>query len=35
MVQFGLMPSAKAASVWPWLTDWMPARTISAMKAAV
>ena len=28
-------PSACAASVWPWLTARMPARTISAMKAAV
>ena len=25
----------RTASVWPWLTAWMPARTISAMKAAV
>lgn len=25
------MPSACAASVWPSSTDWMPARTISAM----
>ena len=28
------MPSAAAASVWPSLTDRMPARTISAMYAA-
>ena len=26
-----LMPSASAASVCPWSTDRMPARTISAM----
>ena len=25
----------QAASVWPWLTARMPARTISAMKEAV
>ncbi len=27
-------PSALAASLWPSSTDWMPARTISAMYAA-
>ena len=26
-----LIPSALAASTWPGSTDWMPARTISAM----
>ena len=26
-----LMPSAWAASLWPWSTDRMPARAISAM----
>ena len=25
------MPSASAASPWPWATDWMPARKISVM----
>ena len=30
-----LKPAALAASVWPLSTDWMPARTISAMKAPV
>ena len=28
-----VMPSASAASDWPWLTDWMPARKISVMYA--
>ncbi|MNI95631.1 hypothetical protein D3C73_1539320 [compost metagenome] len=28
-------PSERAASVWPWLTERMPERTISAMNAAV
>ena len=27
----GSCPARCAASVWPWSTDWMPARTISAM----
>ena len=31
----GDSPSAAAASVWPRLTDVMPARTISAMNEAV
>ena len=31
----GRRPSAPDASVWPLLTPTMPARTISAMKAAV
>ena len=35
IVRFGRRPSALAASVWPWLIAMIPARTISAMKAAV
>ena len=31
----GVRPSARAASIWPWRTDWMPPRTTSAMKPAV
>ncbi len=31
----GRRPNERAASVWPWLTDLMPERTISAMNAAV
>lgn len=33
MVCVRVMPSACEASVWPSSTDWMPARTISAMYA--
>ena len=35
IVRFGWRPRAKAASVCPFETDWMPARTFSAMKAPV
>ncbi|MCY1343700.1 hypothetical protein D9M69_297210 [compost metagenome] len=31
----GARPSELAASVCPWLTAWMPERTVSPMKAAV
>ena len=31
----GFRPIDMAASVWPWLMDWIPARTIWAIKEAV
>ena len=33
MIRMRFIPSACAASVWPWSTEMMPARTISDMYA--